>query len=317
MERLRIAIIEDEPEIRFRFESILREQDWLEVTGVAADAASGRMLIETQPADLYLIDLGLPDGDGLDLIRLAARLQPEADLLVVTVFGDDGHVIASIEAGATGYLLKDTEPEDMLQWIRTIRAGGSPLNPVIARRLLQRFRAGSAGAGAGGFGFGGNGNASRDSVRRDDAGHANVHHDNLHRDDVHRDDVHRDDVHRDDVHRDNLHRDDVHRDDVHRDDVHRDSVRPIGIVGAAAGEPAQPQGMPAIEPNPLSRRETEILSLLAKGLSYAEIGALLSISAHTVTQHIKKIYRKLSVHSRGEAVFEATLMGILPAAGRS
>lgn len=63
---------------------------------------------------------------------------------------------------------------------------------------------------------------------------------------------------------------------------------------------------------PLSGRETEILTLLAKGISFSEIGDILSISPHTVTAHIKKIYRKLQVHSRGEAVYEATIMGLLP-----
>ena len=63
---------------------------------------------------------------------------------------------------------------------------------------------------------------------------------------------------------------------------------------------------------PLSQREAEILALLAKGISFADIGDILSISPHTVTAHIKKIYRKLQVHSRGEAVYEAACMGILP-----
>ena len=66
------------------------------------------------------------------------------------------------------------------------------------------------------------------------------------------------------------------------------------------------------EITPLSQREAEILALLAKGISFADIGNILSISPHTVTAHIKKIYRKLQVHSRGEAVYEAACMGILP-----
>jgi len=231
MQRVRVAIIEDEPELRLRFERILRAEDWLDVTGAVSDAAGGRALIERRTADLYLIDLGLPDGDGLDLIRLASGLQPDADLLVVTVFGDDAHVMAAIEAGATGYLLKDTAPVELLKWIRTLRDGGSPLSPVIARRLLQRFRADEAGA--------------------------------------------------------------------------RVAAPARGSAPAASGAP------PAPADSPLSARETEVLQLLAKGLSYAEIGGLLGISAHTVTQHIKHIYRKLSVRSRGEAVFEATQLGLL------
>lgn len=231
MQRVRVAIIEDEPELRLRFERILRAEDWLDVTGAVGDAAGGRALIERRAADLYLIDLGLPDGDGLDLIRLASGLQPDADLLVVTVFGDDAHVMAAIEAGATGYLLKDTAPVELLKWIRTLRDGGSPLSPVIARRLLQRFRADEAGTRAAAL-----------------------------------------------------------------------------ARGSAPGASAAP---PAPAESPLSARETEVLRLLAKGLSYAEIGGLLGISAHTVTQHIKHIYRKLSVRSRGEAVFEATQLGLL------
>jgi len=234
MERLRVAIIEDEPEFRLRFERILGAESWIELCGSAADAAGGRALIERDAADLYLVDLGLPDGDGRDLIRMATQHRPDVDMLVVTVFGDDAHVIAAIEAGATGYLLKDTEPRQVLDWIRTLRSGGSPLNPVIARRLLQRFRAAAGGPGGAG-------------------------------------------------------------------------------ARGADGEAQPGPYADADEPNPLSARETEILRLLAKGLSYAEIGDLLGISAHTVTQHIKKIYRKLSVHSRGEAVFEATQMGILKA----
>jgi DNA-binding CsgD family transcriptional regulator len=81
-------------------------------------------------------------------------------------------------------------------------------------------------------------------------------------------------------------------------------------MGGAAGGNTRPGGaMP--DNNPLSARETEILQLLAKGMSFNEIGEILGISPHTVTAHIKKIYRKLAVHSRGEAVYEATQMGLL------
>jgi DNA-binding NarL/FixJ family response regulator len=81
------------------------------------------------------------------------------------------------------------------------------------------------------------------------------------------------------------------------------------IRNRMAAEPAARAPQP--ESNPLSTRETEILQLLAKGMSFNEIGEILGISPHTVTAHIKKIYRKLAVHSRGEAVYEATQMGLL------
>lgn len=81
------------------------------------------------------------------------------------------------------------------------------------------------------------------------------------------------------------------------------TVKPV--VSVAASRPAVA--------NPLSPRETEVLNLLARGMSFAEISSVLNISCHTVTAHIKKIYRKLQVHSRGEAVYEAAQLGILPA----
>lgn len=80
------------------------------------------------------------------------------------------------------------------------------------------------------------------------------------------------------------------------------TVKPV--VSVAASRPAVA--------NPLSPRETEVLNLLARGMSFAEISSVLNISCHTVTAHIKKIYRKLQVHSRGEAVYEAAQLGILP-----
>ena len=91
-----------------------------------------------------------------------------------------------------------------------------------------------------------------------------------------------------------------------------------GLTKAEVREIAQKNGLAnakkkdSTEIAPLSQREAEILALLAKGISFADIGDILSISPHTVTAHIKKIYRKLQVHSRGEAVYEAACMGILP-----
>jgi ATP/maltotriose-dependent transcriptional regulator MalT len=83
-------------------------------------------------------------------------------------------------------------------------------------------------------------------------------------------------------------------------------------MGVAGSSPATtPTRSTNAENNPLSARETEILQLLAKGMSFNEIGEILGISPHTVTAHIKKIYRKLAVHSRGEAVYEASQMGLL------
>lgn len=209
-----VLVVEDEPEfLRQYCEAITREPD-LRLAGAVGTLAAGLAVIEKDVPDVLVVDLGLPDGSGTALIRQAAKKRPGCDALVVTVFGDDQHVIDAIEAGATGYLLKDSPPGELTRCIRELRAGGAPISPSIARRLLARMRA------------------------------------------------------------------------------------PTGKPAAAGA-------------SPLTEREAEILQLVAKGLSFAEVGVTLDISAHTVVAHVKKIYRKLSVHSRGEAVFEATQLGLL------
>ena len=101
------------------------------------DLAAARQLLATHAPDVLLTDLGLPDGSGIDLIREAARAHPGTDIMVISVFGDEEHVVASIEAGATGYVLKDSLPEEFVALIRELRAGGSPISPLIARQLLS------------------------------------------------------------------------------------------------------------------------------------------------------------------------------------
>jgi DNA-binding NarL/FixJ family response regulator len=218
-----VLIVEDEPEFRLRFKQIVEGEPTLELVGVAANKREAQELIDHTKFDVLLIDLGLPDGNGTELIRQVSAKRPDVDIMVVTVFGDEQHVVSAIEAGATGYILKDSTAADVVSCIRLLRAGGSPVSPVVARSVLRAIRNRMGGAGA----------------------------------------------------------------------------------------PARSGGGPMPENNPLSARETEILQLLAKGMSFNEIGEILGISPHTVTAHIKKIYRKLAVHSRGEAVYEATQMGLL------
>jgi DNA-binding NarL/FixJ family response regulator len=92
-----------------------------------------------QVVDVALVDLGLPDGSGLQLIRHLAEVQPEADAMVISVFGEEETVIRAIEAGATGYLIKGSLELNLVESIVQLREGGSPISPLIARRLLKRF----------------------------------------------------------------------------------------------------------------------------------------------------------------------------------
>ncbi len=229
MSATRIVLVEDDPEVRERFAQLLGVEQDFEIAGAFGDVGSGRAWLLANPADVLLVDLGLPDGNGIELIRLSVRLQPACEIAVVTMFADSDNVFACLEAGATGYILKDEIPSGIVGSVRMLLSGGSPVSPSIARRLLARLGP-SAGS------------------RR---------------------------------------------------------VSP----DAAAARRASPAVRDSDES--LSTREVEILELVAKGLSVREIGSLLAVSPHTVGTHVKNIYRKLSVHSRAEAVFEARGMGLL------
>ncbi|MEB0110899.1 DNA-binding NarL/FixJ family response regulator [Variovorax sp. GrIS 2.14] len=218
---IRVLIVEDEPEFTRRFSTAVLSDSELGLVAAVSSGAAGIAMLDLERPDVLLVDLGLPDISGVEVIRHAALRHPQCDVLVITMFGDDDHVVASIEAGASGYLLKDASAERIATSIRELHAGGAPISPGIARRVLARFRL---------------------------------------------------------------------------------AVKPIAVTGP--DEPATPT-------SPLSARETELLRLTAKGLTFENIGELLGISPHTVVAHVKKIYRKLAVHSRGEAVYEASQMGLL------
>src|SRR6476659_2510156 len=100
-----VMVVEDDPAFLARFCRIVAQSESLALLAAVGDLASARRTIERQAPDVLLTDLGLPDGSGIDLIRETAARHPATDIMVVTVFGDEQHVIASIEAGATGYIL--------------------------------------------------------------------------------------------------------------------------------------------------------------------------------------------------------------------
>jgi DNA-binding NarL/FixJ family response regulator len=133
-----VLIVEDDLRFRESFARTISQAPDMTLVGSAPDYASGLKELDKRP-DVLLVDLQLPDGNGIDLIREAARRLPLSDSMVVTVFGDERHVLESIEAGATGYLLKDTPATELVDHIRVLRDGGSPISPVIARQLLSRL----------------------------------------------------------------------------------------------------------------------------------------------------------------------------------
>ena len=120
---IRILLVEDEPGFAERFADIVRSDPEFELMGVAPNCATARSILARERPDILLADLGLPDGSGIDIIRETASRYPACDIMVVTVFGDEDHVLASIEAGAAGYVLKDSIPAGTIGNDRQIDIG--------------------------------------------------------------------------------------------------------------------------------------------------------------------------------------------------
>ena len=126
--------------MRERVQHALACVDDLTLIGAFADARSALAFLEQTAPDVMLVDLGLPDLPGLAVITYCAQRHPGTDIMVLTVFEDAAHVLQSIRAGASGYLLKDSLNDEIVHPIRQLRAGGAPMTPSIARQLLAHVR---------------------------------------------------------------------------------------------------------------------------------------------------------------------------------
>jgi DNA-binding NarL/FixJ family response regulator len=213
-----VLLVEDDGPTRERLAGIIAAHPRLDLLPTCGNLAQGRAQLAIQPPYVLLVDLGLPDGHGVELIREARHKDEHIEIMVISVFGDERNVINAIEAGATGYLLKDGDSSYIGESILDLMAGGSPISPPIARHLLKRF----------------------------------------------------------------------------------------STTHPEAAAPKDDESTPH-----LTKREIDVLNTVAKGLTYIEIADVLSMSPHTVTSHIKNIYRKLEVRSRSEAVFEAVQLGLI------
>lgn len=135
-----VLVVEDDSSTRERFARVISGHPQLELVGDAGDLDTGISLLHKLKPDVLLMDLDLPDGNGMSLLEeiVASKLKTEA--MVISVFGDERHVIRAIEAGAGGYLLKDGGADQITSAILQLVAGGAPISPSIARHLLKRFR---------------------------------------------------------------------------------------------------------------------------------------------------------------------------------
>jgi DNA-binding NarL/FixJ family response regulator len=138
---IRLLIADDHPVVRDGLRGIFEASDEVEVVG---DAANGREAVDRAAVlrpDVVLMDLRMPEMDGVAAIKRLAERGVTARVLVLTTFDTDSDVVPAIEAGATGYLLKDAPPEELLRGVRAAARGEAVLSPSVATRLLSQVRA--------------------------------------------------------------------------------------------------------------------------------------------------------------------------------
>ncbi len=136
---IRILIVDDHTIVRKGIRALLGEIPDIEVVGEAADGQEAIVQADRLHPDVILMDLAMPRMDGIEATRQIKARQPESRILVMTSFATDEKVLPAIKAGARGYLLKESAPEDLVQGIRQMQRGESSLHPVIARKVLQEI----------------------------------------------------------------------------------------------------------------------------------------------------------------------------------
>lgn len=135
---IRVAVIDDHEVVRIGIKGLFDQQPDFEWVGEAATAAEAERLMRARPVDVLLLDIRLPDGSGVEICRNWKTVQPDTRIIMLTSFGNDELLFASLQAGAAGYLLKSARGRTLLDAIRTVSEGGSILDPAVADKVLKR-----------------------------------------------------------------------------------------------------------------------------------------------------------------------------------
>ena len=137
---IRVLVVDDHPVVRSGLVGLLSVEDDLEIVGEAADGAEAcRLVAETAP-DVVLMDLRMPVHDGVSATGAIVATHPRTKVLVLTTYDTDADILRAVEAGATGYLLKDTPRDELIAGVRAAAAGETVLAPPVAARLVSRMR---------------------------------------------------------------------------------------------------------------------------------------------------------------------------------
>jgi NarL family two-component system response regulator LiaR len=137
---IRVLVVDDHPVVRRGIKSLLADEEGIQVVGEAVDGKEALEKFSQLKPDVVLMDLVMPEMNGVEAIQRITAAYPEARILVMTSFAADDKVFPSIKAGALGYILKDSDPEDLIRMIRQVFRGELSLHPTIARKVIQELK---------------------------------------------------------------------------------------------------------------------------------------------------------------------------------
>ena len=137
--KITVTLVEDTPTVREMLVDLLNDTDDITVVGAYGDGRTALKGLKATPSQVVVVDLGLPDISGIEVIRFAAQMTPRIDPIAYTVFDDEVSLFGAIKAGAVGYLLKDSSSIGVLEAVREAVRGGAMISPALARRLLGEF----------------------------------------------------------------------------------------------------------------------------------------------------------------------------------
>jgi DNA-binding NarL/FixJ family response regulator len=138
---IRVVVVDDHPVVRAGLRGMLAAHPDIEIAGEASSAGEAVAAVLDHEPDVVLMDLRMPGTDGVQATRLVLARQPQCRVVVLTTYDNDADILHAVEAGASGYLLKDASPDELAQAIRAAAAGGSVLAPSVAAKLVSRLRA--------------------------------------------------------------------------------------------------------------------------------------------------------------------------------
>lgn len=137
---INVTIFEDNKHLRETFQLLIESSEGFNCAGAYPDCSNLLNDIVANPCDVVLMDIEMPGMNGIEATKLIKENFPDINILIQTVFHDDEYIFDAICAGASGYILKSTTPDGYIQAIKDVQAGGSPMTPGIARRVLELFK---------------------------------------------------------------------------------------------------------------------------------------------------------------------------------